>query len=86
MTLSPKANFLRSADAKPFADMAASPVLMRAAEVALSELQLRSGKTDPAANWQRLEGAKEFITILLNLPEPNEKRRRGNAHENLTPT
>lgn len=85
MNLSPKARFLKTPDAKLVADMVISPSFMHAVEVALSELQLASGKADPAGNWQRLEGAKQFISILLNLPEPATKPRRGSPRENLNP-
>lgn len=86
MNLSPKSRFLQSPDAKLVADMVVSPAFIHAVEVALSELQLASGKADPAGNWQRLEGAKQFISILLNLPEPVTKPRRGSPRENLQPT
>lgn len=85
MNLSPKARFLKSPDAKLFADMAGSPSFHHAVETALSELQLSSGKADAAANWNQLQGAKSFIAILLNLPEPPAKPRRGVPHENLNP-
>lgn len=85
MTLSPKARFLKSPDAKLVADMVVNPAFIHAVEASLSELQLASGKADPAGNWQRLQGAKAFISILLNLPEPPAKPRRGVPHENLNP-
>lgn len=86
MNLSPKARFLKSPDAKAVADVLASPAFHHALEVSLAELQLSVGKADPAGNWQRLEGAKKLVDILLNLCEAPGKPRRAVLHENLEPT
>jgi len=76
-----------SDDAKKFADVAVMPCFHHALEASLSELQLSPPKgSDPAASWQQLEGAKRFISILLNLSEPPPLVRRGVPRENLQPT
>jgi len=87
MELNPKASFLKGDHAKAFADISANPVFHHALEVALSEMQLSPPKNaDAAANWHRLEGAKEFARLLLNLTEPPPPVRRGVPRENLQPT
>lgn len=87
MNLSPKDRFLKSTDARAHLDLVANPVFHHALESALSEMQLSVAKSsDPAANWHRLEGAKQFVEILLNLADPPKARRRGLPRENLEPT
>lgn len=87
MDLNPKERFLKSEHAKAFADMTITPAFQHALEVALSETQLHPPKgSDAAANWNRLEGAKEFARTLLNLAELPLPVRRGAPRENLQPT
>lgn len=87
MDLNPKERFLKSEYAKTFADISVNPAFHAAIETALSETQLHPPKgSDAAANWNRLEGAKEFAHILLNLAEPPVPFRRGAPRENLQPT
>lgn len=84
MILSPKNQFLRTKDAKAVADMVANPALQRGLEVALAEMHLSVGKSsDAASNWHQLEGAKRFISILLNIADPPTPTRRGSPRENL---
>lgn len=86
MNLSPKSRFLKSAECKTVADILAKPEFHRALEVALSEMQLSPPKgVDAQSNWNRLEGAKQFVSILLNLADPPAATRRGTPRENLTP-
>lgn len=86
MDLEPKARFLKSEHAKKFADISVDPAFHHAIEVALSETQLHPPKgSDAAANWNRLEGAKEFARTLLNLAELPTPTRRV-PRENLQPT
>lgn len=88
MDLEPKARFLKSEHAKAFADISVNPAFHHALEVSLAEMQLQFRKPhqDSAANWHELEGARRFITILLNLAEPPLPVRRGAPRENLQPT
>lgn len=87
MDLNPKERFLKGEYAKVFADISVNPAFHAAIEVALSETQLHPPKgSDAAANWNRLEGAKEFARTLLNLAEPPLSPRRGTPRENLQPT
>lgn len=88
IVLEPKAKFLKSDHAKFFADLVLNPGFQNALAVALSELQLHPPKegTTAADNWNRLEGAKDYIRILINLAEPPDKPRRGVPRENLQPT
>lgn len=84
--LSPKASFLKTPEAKEYVDMAGTNSFHRAIEVALAEMQLTPAKgSDAAANWNRLEGAKDFARIMLDLAEPPAQRRRGAPRENLEP-
>lgn len=86
MDLNPKDRFLKSEHAKKFADISADPAFHHAIETALSETQLHPPKgSDAAANWNRLEGAKEFARTLLNLAELPPPTRRV-PRENLQPT
>lgn len=86
--LSPKARFLKTQDAKMLADLVVTPAFQNCLSVALSELQMEPNKqnSSPADNWNRLQGAKDFIRILINLPEPPERPKRGVPRENLQPT
>ncbi len=88
MTLSPKTRFLKTPDAKMLAELVVNPGFLNALSVALSELQMHPPKegTSAADNWNRLEGAKDYIRILINLAEPPERPRRGAFRENLQPT
>lgn len=87
MNLSPRQRFLKTPEAKAHSDLVDSPSFQHALEVALSEMQLAPPKgTDAQANWNRLEGAKQFITILLNLAEPPVPAKRRIDSESLIPT
>lgn len=87
MNLSPKDRFLKSPDARVHLDLVGMASFHHALESALAEMQLSVAKSsDPAANWWRLDGAKDYIRILLDLPEPPKERRRGAPRENLQPT
>lgn len=81
--LTPKDRWMKTAECKAFADIANNAAFHRAIEVALAEMQIGVGKADPAGNWQRLEGAKTFIGILLNLTELPKTPKRGVPRENL---
>lgn len=84
MTLSPKTRFLKSPEGKEFAEIAVKPAFHRALETALACLQLEAPKkSNDDANWNRLQGAKDFAEILLNLTETNETPRRDHRRDNL---
>jgi len=80
ISLSPKADFLRDASrASAHQDVMASPQFKTAAATALlayqyNKLRLVGDPTNPAAISLKLQGAQEFLEVLMNLGEPEEPR------------
>lgn len=87
MELTPQARFLKSPDAKYWADVSVNPAFHHALETALSVMHTTPPHSpDASSNWHRMEGAREFVRVLLNLAEPPQRVRRGAPRENLEPT
>jgi hypothetical protein len=88
IALTPKHDFLSDKlRASTHQDVVASPQFKSAAQLALLEMQFRSGFTnigEASINYIKLKGAQEFLTILINLGEPDEPRRN-HTQESLNP-
>jgi len=86
MTLAPKARFLKTPHAKLHADIVVTESFQSACEAAMLEMQVGlPAATNPANGWDahsRMQGAKDFLYILLNLAEP-EKPRQSIGDRNL---
>lgn len=88
ISLTPKQDFLADKSrASVHQDAVASPAFKSAAATALLELQIRLPVTnlgDASIAQIKLKGAQEFLSILLNLGEPEEPRR-SQIQESLHP-
>jgi hypothetical protein len=89
MTLTPKANFLKSSkDAvSSHARAVESLLLTRAGEIALLQytMNLQSANMEQAAaNHYRAEGARAVLNVLLSLHEPMQTPKPHQSH-NLSP-
>lgn len=76
LELNPKARFKQSqADARFLSDVVTHNSFLNALQSALAQMQMDMPRGDnPAQAWDchcRMEGAKKFINILLNLAEPD---------------
>lgn len=83
---SPKARFLKTAAAKTHADLVTKDFFRTALDFALMEMANRQNSEDAneaARNAYRLEGARTFSTILLNLAEKEIERPMRMASDNL---
>lgn len=74
MILSPKTRFLTTADAKALLELVSKDYFLNSLTIALAQMQMEmpAAKT-PSEAWDchsQMYGAKHFIEILLNLPEP----------------
>jgi hypothetical protein len=77
MTLSPKARFQKSADAKTVSSYLHSDPFLNAVTAALAEMQMNMPGTDnPSKEWDsqcQMAGAKRFIDTLLNITEQSRQ-------------
>ena len=72
MNLTPKKDFIgKKVFADAHRDLVVSMPFREALHAALIEYVMTIGKSDsePAANYYRIEGAREFIQVLLNIAE-----------------
>lgn len=83
MNLTPKQDFQRTPYSKTHLDLCGNAGFHDALKCSLNELQLSYQDEDPAASWHRLQGAKQFIHILLNLSEPISVPKKTIRGENL---
>jgi hypothetical protein len=71
--LNPKSKFVKSEEAKRHRDMVVSDAFHSVLTDALAQMQLNMPlSTNPAMSWDnqnKMEGAKMFISILLNFGE-----------------
>lgn len=90
MTFSPKDTFAKSASAQPWTDVASSALFREAAGVALLQMQSNIGmavsRETAEANCYKLEGARQFLAILMNLTTPPEEPRKRSTNDNLIHT
>ena len=87
MDFSPKANFAKGAYAAPWTEIASSALLREVAGAAMLEMQARMGfvsnVNDAAANTFKMEGARIFLSILMNLTTPPEEMPKRIRTDNL---
>lgn len=86
VSLSPKAEFLRDPKiAGQHQDLVSSPEFRHAARMALLEYQLNQKfESNPAAAGMKLQGAQDFVKVLLNLGNPTSTSVTHDT-EQLTP-
>lgn len=88
MTLNPKSQFQKSPLCKAHVDLVCLPGVHESLQVAMAQMQLNMGAapdmgTAAAQAW-KMQGAKEFISVWLNLAEPAPERKT-EPHQNLKP-
>jgi hypothetical protein len=86
ITLEPKKLFYAQADARNFhAELVTKPIFHLSLETALAQQAIeQGGAIDPnsaVANHYRIQGAKDFCRILLNLVETPESPHTINPKE-----
>lgn len=73
--LTPKQDFLKEPAAAQYAELAVNPLFRRALDIALEQFILDQGYTaqlnDAAVAQLALQGARRYISILLNLASPD---------------
>ena len=86
MDFSPKADFAKGPRATQWTDVATSALFREAAGVAMLDMQQRqlvSLGEGAAANYYRMEGARTFLSTLLNLTTPPAETPKRPQSENL---
>lgn len=77
MDFSPKSTFAKSAAAQPWADVVSSEVFRQAASAAMLQMQFNAGysttQSFAMASWYQMEGARAFLSILMNLTTPPQE-------------
>lgn len=80
VALKPREMFQKTADSKEHLELVQKPSFQNAIHAALAEMQMRQiAPSTPSQSWDagvKMEGAKVFISILLNLAEPTEERKQ----------
>lgn len=75
-TIDPKQTFLKTPDAARFADAMNQPLIRQGIEIALQQFVMNqmptTDLTAAAVSSIALEGAKRYVSILLNLTEPDQ--------------
>ena len=74
MDFSPKATFVKGPSAQQWTDVASSQLFLAAESAAMLEMQSKGGysktQDQAAARQFQMEGAREFLSILMNLTTP----------------
>lgn len=87
MDFSPKAFFAKGPMAQPWSEIASSDLFRAAASAAMLQMQANLGMAqtgvDAAANCYRLEGARTFLAIAMNLTTPPSPAPEKSKRENL---
>lgn len=87
MDFSPKSNFAKGPSAQPWTDVASSVLFREAASAAMLQMQANQltamGNEVAAANHYRLEGARTFLSVLMNLTTPPEEMPKRVRSDNL---
>ena len=90
MDFSPKANFAKGPTAAAWTEVASSNLLREAASVAMLEMNATRREAPDfntaAANAFRMEGARTFLSILMNLTTPPEAPPKRMTSDNLNHT
>lgn len=87
MDFSPKATFAKSAMAQPWTDVASSALFREAASAAMLQMQANQGYARDGFQVQQnafqMEGARTFLSILMNLTTPPSEAPPRPRSENL---
>jgi hypothetical protein len=90
MDFSPKSDFAKGPRAAQWTDVASSALLREAVGAAMLEMQARMGfvsnVNDAAANTFKMEGARIFLSILMNLTTPPSEAPKRVGNDNLIHT
>jgi hypothetical protein len=85
---SPKTRFLKTPQAKTFADATAMPAFVSAIDAALLQMAQDMGTSQDmgtaSACQLRMEGARRFVAVLMDLPNPASKPQPS-RRDNLEP-
>jgi len=87
MDFSPKADFAKGPSAAAWKDAASSRVFIEAAGAAMLQMHANQGysklQTEAMANAYQMEGARAFLSILMNLTTPPAESPKRPQSENL---
>lgn len=87
MDFSPKANFAKGLNAQAWTNTASSALFVEAAGVAMLQMQVNLGASreqwEAVGHCLQMEGARIFLTILMNLTTPVEERKPVRYSDNL---
>jgi len=87
MDFSPKATFAKGPHAAAWTDMASSTLFREAASAAMLQMQANIGTAlsneSAIANARQMEGARIFLSILMNLTTPPEEPSKRQTRDNL---
>jgi len=87
MDFSPKADFAKGPRAAQWTEVATSALFREAAGAAMLQMQANHGysklQTEAMANAYQLEGARAFLSILMNLTTPPTETPKRPQSENL---
>jgi hypothetical protein len=87
--IAPKADFLKSPSARSHAELVMTPAFRYAVQAAMLQFVSEQPWSEPtdfntsARNALRLEGARRYLSILLNLAEKEIQRPIHMANDNL---
>jgi hypothetical protein len=80
INFTPKKVFTEGPSAAAWTDIAASKVFFESASAAMLQLQFNLGVAEnsnvASSNHYKMEGARAFLGILINLTTPPEEQRR----------
>lgn len=87
MDFTPKSTFAKSAFAQPWADIASSDLFRQAVSAAMLQMQANQGystnQTYAMANAYQMEGARAFLSVLMNLTTPPSDNQIRTYSDNL---
>ena len=86
MDFSPKATFAKSSMAQPWTEVASSELFRQAAGAAMLQMQANLGMALPhetPRNCHQMEGARIFLSLLMNLTTPPSEVPARPKSENL---
>lgn len=87
MDFTPKLTFAKGPSAQAWTDVASSSLFREAASAAMLQMQANQGysklQTEAMANAYQLEGARAFLTTLMNLTTPPVEAPKRPTSENL---
>jgi hypothetical protein len=90
LDFSPKATFAKGPHAAAWTDVASSALFREAASAAMLQMQANIGTAlsneSAIANARQMEGARIFLSILMNLTTPPEGAPKRTVKDNLVHT